>query len=271
MQDESLIPVLIPKAVFIEEGSKQRKLDNIARNLPILKEGEKKSVPLVIACYGPSLKDTWPQIAEMKANGAHVLTMAGSHDFLLDNGIIPDYHAEMDAREDKLPFFTRPQKETNYLLAAVCHPKIYEALKDYKVTMWFALENAEEDIEMLKGLPEGDLIVTGSTIGLGSMALAHYMGYTEIHIHGMDSSSREGERHAGKHYGKFQKPMKVRCGGRYFDTTAQMIAAAREFSELALRIQPCDIYLYGDGLTQEMTKEGAKLMESTLETGVTII
>ena len=107
---------------------------------------------------------------------------------------------------------------------------------------------------MISNKIQSDLIVTGSTIGQGCMSLASYLGYRELHVHGMDSSFKDGERHAGKHYGKFQKPLNVKCGDREFITTGQMISAAREFSDIAKRISPAHIYLYGDGLLQEMTK-----------------
>ena len=233
---------------------------NMKREVPRIKDSYKTPHDgrLVIVGYAPSIQDTWPKIKEAQDAGAKVLTTSGAHDFLVDKGIIPDFHAQCDPRPEKPQFVQKPQKETTYLLASVVHPDVYEHLKDYNVVMWH-LQNKKEDSPVVKEVePNGFLVIAGSTIGLGAVSLARIMGYRALDIHGMDSSNRDGQRHAGAHGGKPQAAMCVTTeSGRTFETTAQMISQAREFHLLIGVIGDLDITLHGDGLLQEMLRISA--------------
>src|SRR6266446_2438816 len=50
--------------------------------------------PIAIVCFGPSLNDTWEKIRDFK----YIMTCSGAHKFLIDRGIIPTWHAEVDPR-----------------------------------------------------------------------------------------------------------------------------------------------------------------------------
>src|SRR5258708_4739592 len=48
--------------------------------------------PIAIVCFGPSLNDTWKQVRDFK----YIMTCSGAHRFLIDRGIIPTWHTEVD-------------------------------------------------------------------------------------------------------------------------------------------------------------------------------
>jgi uncharacterized Rossmann fold enzyme len=50
--------------------------------------------PIAVVCFGPSLVDTWEQIKGFR----HVMSCSGSHKFLIERGIIPEFHVEVDPR-----------------------------------------------------------------------------------------------------------------------------------------------------------------------------
>lgn len=207
-----------------------------------------------IACYGPSLADTWQSLT------GDVLSIAGSHHFLLDRCIVPEYHVECDPRDDKMPFFERAHPDTTFLMASVCHPRLMDMLCDHKVVLWHIWNGKEDDDWVEANEPDYWTIKAGSTAGLNAIMIAYILGYRTMHIHGMDSSSKdENSRHAGPHYGKHQTPVYVTCGDRRFLSTNQMISAAREYFGLAAQLPGASLTLHGDGLLQTMAIETMKL------------
>src|SRR4026208_971828 len=88
----------------------------IARVSGRIQPGERKDEPVAIVGFGPSLNDTWEQIKGFKT----VISCSGSHKFLVERGIKPTFHVEVDPREHKVALIGPPQKETKYLIASTC-------------------------------------------------------------------------------------------------------------------------------------------------------
>ena len=80
--------------------------------------------PIAIVGFGPSLNDTWTELKKFK----YIMTGSGSHKFLVDRGIIPTHHVEVDPREHKIGLMGQPQQSTEYLIASACHPKLFDHL-----------------------------------------------------------------------------------------------------------------------------------------------
>lgn len=216
---------------------------------------------LSIVCYGPSLVDTWREIEHP------ILTVSGAHDFLIGRGIVPDYHLDSDPREHKAKFTAKPHKDTHYLMASCCSPKIWDQLKGHKVMLWHILNSASNARWVLKNDPDSVMFGCGSTAGMAAIEIAGAaLGFNKFRIFGMDSSSRDsGETlHAGDHNGKAQKRITVTAGEREFITTPQLIEAARGFLKYVSERPIKSLKLYGDGLLQEMYFQSAKeLIAST--------
>jgi hypothetical protein len=60
---------------------------------------------IAIVGYGPSLKTTWKKIKDFK----YVITCSGSHKFLIEKGIIPTWHVEVDPRKHKIGLLGPPR------------------------------------------------------------------------------------------------------------------------------------------------------------------
>ena len=202
-----------------------------------------------VVCYGPSLKETWRYIPRP------IMTVSGAHDFLLERGIVPDYHVDCDPREHKIAMLKTPHKDVHYTMATVCHPSAWEKLKGHKVSLWH-LHNGPETDEWLKANdPRTPPVGGGTTAGSRALQVASLLGYERFHIFGMDCSYESAEaRHAGPHLGKKQNAIEVYTGdGRKFLSSPQMVEAARE---MLMMIQNYEIWLYfhGDGLQQHMIR-----------------
>lgn len=204
-----------------------------------------------IACYGPSILNTYKLLRRP------IISVSGAHDFLVERGIVPDYHVECDPREHKALMLRHPQPETVYLMATVCHPSWWDKLQGMHVLLWHLVNG--DDFETVEWVanhhPEGMncLIGGGSTVGQRAMNVAaSALGYRRFNIHGMDCSYTVN-RHAAPHTGPYQPPIYVQAGSRKFQTTRQMAQAAVEMEKFLMEMD-ADVAFYGDGLMQEMAK-----------------
>jgi hypothetical protein len=226
----------------------------------------------IIACYGPSLHETWPTIiAERRAFGAKLVSVSGAHDFLIERGIVPDIHMDCDPREHKGWFTRNPHPDVNYWMASCVHPSVVERLKDYRLSLWHVL-NGDKDMEILETVdPDGFLVAGGGSIGCRAINVMFTQGFRTFSIHGMDCAfSDDGKQHAADHSGKVQTEWTVQCNGRWFRSSGALVSIAKSFfknlgaleTQAKARGEPCipgrnervEIFLHGDGLLQELAR-----------------
>lgn len=219
-------------------------------DLPWLEVGEERDGWLHLAGYGPSLADTWKHI------DGPCMTMSGAHDYLLDRGIKPAWHTDMDPRPHKVQMVT-PTHGVQYLLAGVCHPTIWGRFSGYDVRRFHVISAKSTPAWMQRNEKPGAVLIGGgSEIGLAALHVAGTIGWRRFVIHGFDHSLRAGERHAGKHGGPRQRTILWKVGGRVFETTRIMVNAAFECVE-AFRSFGISVSLRGDGLLQEMMRSSS--------------
>ncbi len=225
----------------------------IERGLPHIQEHYAlRDDPIALVCFGPSLKDTWEAIKDFK----YVMTCSGAHKFLVERGIAPTWHVEVDPRPHKVGLMGQPQRETEYLIASTCNPKVFDHLKDYKVTLWHVFD-AEEDA--LRTLPHGQWALCGGcSVGLRTMTIARFMGFTKQHIFGMDGNAREEESHASEHPHnpkKFRHVEYPEGSGRQWLTTSSILEAAKGTWHELNQMPDVIPTFYGEGLVQAMWKD----------------
>jgi hypothetical protein len=114
-----------------------------------------RNEPIAIVCFGPSLNDTWERIKNFK----YVMSCSGAHKFLIEKGIIPTWHVEVDPRQHKIHLIGQPHKDVEYLIASTCHPKVLEHLKGFNVKLWHVFDPKDEVI-----LPKGEWMLTGGCL-----------------------------------------------------------------------------------------------------------
>ncbi len=225
----------------------------------------------VIVGYGPSLRATWDNILGEKRfrDDSDIITMSGSHDFLLRRGICPDFHVECDPRRHKAANITTPNPDVKYYIASMCHPDLTDKLKGFDLSLWHSM-NGNEDFRIgdeLESERGQKLVCGGGSVGLRAIALFYGLGYREFAVYGMDSSfasCKDGApidsadeqvmRWAGIHHGKKKAVVKVKCGERWFLTSPAEAEYARHFIDMAQRMGDAQFWFVGDGLLQEMVK-----------------
>lgn len=213
-------------------------------------EGPPREEPIAVVCFGPSLRDTWEEIRNFK----FIITCSGAHKFLLEKGIVPTWHVEVDPREHKIPLLGPPDPRVEYLPASTCHPKYFDHLGDGpNVVLWHVFS---DDTEAYRVLPRGEwAVLGGSNVGLRAMALARFFGFKHQVVFGMDGNQRE-TKHAAPH------PLQDGSGyseveyeGTVYKTTPAMLESAKQtFHELNM-LADVIVEFRGEGLVQQMAKK----------------
>ncbi len=212
----------------------------------------------ILACYGPSLRDTVDALRQEAAEtDCVIVSVSGAHDFLIANGITPTYHVECDPRPHKALNIDRPIDGVEYLIASAVHKDVLDKLHGADIRLWHVStpEHASRIIDEL-GESSDTLISGGGSVGLRSIPLLYNMGYRDISIYGMDCSfSDDGKAQwAGKHAGKRQDLCEVKCGERLFCSSPVLLTYATGFFEALRHVTDITFRLHGDGLLQAMCR-----------------
>ena len=107
-------------------------------------ETQDKVVALVLG--GPSLKDTFEDLKEKKRNGMPVITVNGSYEYCIRNGVTPSAMVMLDAREFNSRFVDRRVDTCKYFISSHCHPSVFEKLKDNYVWIWHVAGDENTDL-----------------------------------------------------------------------------------------------------------------------------
>lgn len=227
-------------------------LQACALPIPRIQKAALRDDPVAIVCFGPSLNDTWEQVRGFR----YIITCSGSHKFLLERGIVPTWHVEVDPREHKIELLGQPHPGVTYLPASTCHPRYFKHLLDAnaKVELWHVFS---DDAEAHRVLPRGEWALTGgSNVGLRAMTIARFFGFRDHHVFGMDGCQRdERHKHASPH------PLQDGSGfslveyeGVTYKTTPAMLESAKQTIHELDMMPDVRATFYGEGLVQEMAK-----------------
>jgi uncharacterized Rossmann fold enzyme len=208
-----------------------------------------RTEPVAVVCFGPSLNDTWEKIRDFK----FIFSCSGSHRFLIERGIIPTWHVEVDPREHKTKLIGTPHKDVEYLIASTCHQKVFDHLEGFNVKLWHVFNN---QTEALRVLPTGEWSITGgSSVGLRAMTLARFFGFTDLHVFGMDGCEGATGKHAAEHPNQPPNHSLTTYEGVTYKTTASLLECARQTFHELNQMPDVNAIFYGAGLVQEMAKK----------------
>jgi len=238
---------------------------NVQRDLEWFSGFPDQKKTCVLVCGGPSLKRSAKAIKLRKAMGANIVTVNNALRFLLDNGITPDSHVMLDAREENAEFVKDAPKSVRYFLASQVHPCVFDALAGHNVVLWHnGMHDGTELMEIVKPwFDEGPdqkpvvFVPGGGTVGLRAMNLAWLSGYKTIHIYGMDSSYEEDDHHGyPQALNDGAETTTVVLGDKTYRGARWMIRQAREFQEnyRYLESEGVKVVVHGSGLIPDIWK-----------------
>lgn len=217
--------------------------------LPIKHDGT-----FVIVGSGPSVKNHIQEISREQLKGRPICAIKGAHDFLVENGIIPDLFVTTEPRERNRNIKYKNPK-TVYLVASRCHQDTFEHLKGCNVMLWHAwMDNPETD-ELIAMNKIG--IGGGTTSGLRAVNIAYVWGFRNIHFYGMDSCLDEtGQKRINEGpMADEVKKIDVHVGGRKFVCNMAMAQQAEDFQSLYDIMPDIHIESFGDGLITAIIEE----------------
>lgn len=249
----------------VTAGTVEGRWQNLIENCKATSERINEKLPphdrtAIIACYGPSLGITLRHlIDESKDPRRDVISVSGSHDFLIDRGVIPDFHVECDPRPHKANNIAKGHPSVEYLLGSLVHPSLMQKLKGMNITLWhpsgdFNMQ-IKDDLE-----PDALFIGGGGNVGLRSLPLFYNLGYRSFSVYGMDCSfTEDGQMWAGAHAQKANPidhgKIKTICDGREFITAPLYITYANAFFDTVRVLHDAEFRVFGDSLLKAMAAQ----------------
>lgn len=149
-----------------------------------------KTESIALVGGGPSIEKTYKELKDFK----NIISCGSAHDWLVTKGVIPTYATVCDPDPVSANYFTKPHKETTYLVATACDQKVFSALEGYNIIMWHCYS---DDVlqEMRKIEDNFEAVGGGCTVGLRSLSIALMLGYSDIHFFGFDSCLGINDKH----------------------------------------------------------------------------
>jgi hypothetical protein len=214
--------------------------------------------PIALVCFGTSLNTTWEHIKDFK----YVMSCSGSHKFLMERGITPTYHVEVDPRSHKIQLIgDNISPNTTFLMASCCHPLVFDHLVKHnaKIVLWHTYSGEKAGI-LPNVYPRGEWVSTGgANVGLRAMVLCRMLGFKNIHMFGMDGSFEpDGATHADKHPNAPKDYILAEFEGKEYATTTAFLECARGILHELEQLPDVEFTFYGKGLVQDMVKSKFK-------------
>lgn len=250
------VPYAMTAAVEVAQRNAQM-FHAVHLGLPRLQESPiRERDTLHMACYGPSLRDTWRELRHP------IISMSGATRWLAERGVTADYHIDMDPRIEKVRDVEQPVPGVHYLIASVCRPEVFARLRGQRVTLWHTYSgrgpDGKDTYDWISENDPGELVVHGgSTVGITALHVGGVLGFRHFEVHGMDASfGDDGRRHAGAHCdpGKQRDGTTWAADGATWRTSQIMSNAAAETVN-TMRISPLFCVFHGRGLTQALIRE----------------
>ena len=220
-----------------------------------------QETPIALCAGGPSLKDHLEDIRRLQIEGAEVVCVGNSGHLLAAAGIKPNGHILMDG-VDRNRSFVVDIPDTRYLVASQCDPSVFEALRDHQnVYIWHAggPEDVQEILANFYGPGGFWLVPGGSYVSLRSISLLHMLGFTWMHVYGLDSCLMDEEHHSyAQPDADGQVVENVTVGERDFRATYWMLDQADQFVD-SIKLGyfgGAELAVHGDGLISYMLSSG---------------
>ncbi len=237
---------------FTPAGSGERMLANMRsaldRKLPSVTVCKPHGRTLSVAGGGPSIADTCGMLTDC------IAAINGSLRFILDKPIIQGasyFCGVMDAGEHIADALIADPK-VRYYVASICDPGVFDKLKDCEVVLWHvtpaSIACPDEAAELI-----GDRLSIGGgcTMGLRWLNLGYVLGFRRFHLHGLDSSFRDGSTHA--YPDRADTKDRLMVSGR--ETRPNFLAQVRDFFAVLPVFKDIEITMYGEGLLQDRWRE----------------
>lgn len=226
----------------------------LLRGLPEIAEFKKpKPGAIAIVGSGPSVIDRLETIRLMKQAGTPVVAVKDAQDWLLENGIIPDYAFAVDPRRSTC--FTQKHPDVQYVIASQCAPEMFENLKGMDILLWHAY------IKKDTFYPPGKFLIPGATTsGLRALPVFYTQGWRHFALFGFDSCLSKGILRVNGTEANSEVYPVVFYGKTYY-CNCSMALQAQNFQDHYTWMPDAHFYAYGEGLIPDIIRQRQKNAE----------
>ena len=237
----------------------------IRRQLPQLTPHEVQDQVVAIVGGGPSLETTFDDLKEKYDKGMKVVSLNATHDWLIERGVRPSVHIQLDARAFNARFVENWHPKCKYLIASQSHPDVFDALEGAQVFLFHCLTMAKAQERELTDYYMGQCMYIngGSTVMTRAIPIMHTLGFKKQEIYGFDSCVLNDEHHA---YPQFENDVSpyttVEIDGKEFLCYGWMLKQAKDFIGFMKTIgQDVQLIVHGDGLIAHIIETNARKLE----------
>ena len=264
--------VIVCKARASEDVRYGNIAANIVRTVPRFHHqflGICRHMPIAICGGAPSLKNYIEKIKTFPA----IMSCGSTHDYLMQNGIVPHWALSVDPQENTVKYFQHKNPNTTYLLASQSHPNMFDWLSDCPVIMWNFQGQVDNEKEVFHGEPVSNW---GCMSGINAIQMALLLGYQEHHYFGFDCNVT-GVVHAypleeweTKEINDARTIAAIGEPGEeqlFFSTTTAYIMKAAQFMEVYKSEDGKYLkgYVYGNGMLSAIIRKSPPEMKEWLE------
>lgn len=233
---------------------------NVAAGWQQVQPHPTNDVEVMILAGGPSLAAHAEQIHAMRAAGIKLVTLNGSYNWAIEQGLKPSAQVIVDARAFNARFTKPVSPGCKYLIASQCDPSVLEGLPRELTYLWHTgADHIKPTLDA--AYPAWWLVPGGSTVMLRAIPLLRLLGFKRFHLFGFDSCLSGDAHHAyAQPENDCDTVIPVTVGGRTFRCHAWQVAQAQEFLDLVRFLgDEIELEVYGDGLIHHMLCTGAQL------------
>ena len=256
----SFLPLKITGQCVADDETLFAQMDAaIARGYKQIKQSEpSKTGSIVLVASGPSVKGQTELIRKMQIAGCPVVAIKGAHDYLISEGVIPDYALAIDPQEHRIAFH-KPHKAVKYMIASQCHPALFDNLAGHDVTLWHPYVKKGQD------RPKNSMLIGGGTTsGLRAISLFYVLGWRDFQLFGFDSCN-DGDtlrvNGDGLKDGDSLLEVRIDPEGEPFFCNASMALQAEHFQTYYEYLPDATFAGHGHGLIQAIIAQRSKNMD----------
>lgn len=226
----------------------------IERGLPevLAQETAREGVVCIVAS-GPSVKTQLDVIRKSKKDGVPIVAVKDAHDWLISEGVIPDYALAIDPQAHRWNCFKAKHPDVHYMVASQCDAQMFEHLAGHEVTIWHPY--------VTKGQkrPRNRMTIGGGTTsGLRAISLFYVLGFRHFALFGFDSCCEDGVLRVNGDLpknGDTLNHVMLEEGGDIFYCTPGMALQAEHFQTYYDWLPDASFYGFGKGLIPAIIKK----------------
>jgi len=243
---------IVGKCVADDETLFQNMENAVARGYPqVLRQESPKDGVIALVASGPSVAGQIDVIREMSKTTL-IVAIKDAHDWLIDNGVIPNYALAIDPQEHRISFY-KPNNGVEYMIASQCHKAMFDNLEGQKVTIWHPYVMKGQD------RPKNSLLIGGGTTsGLRAISLFYVLGWRHFALFGFDSCLTGNTLRingSGLKDGEPLTEVRIDQDGETFYCNPSMALQAEHFQTYYDYLPDSHYYGFGHGLIQAIIKK----------------